>query len=213
MQIVRKANQIKFVLTILVIISVFVLIACAPTKLTEVYKDSAYTGGTLKSVMVVGVADNLRKRKMFEEFFVEQFRINGVNAFSSAAVIPLKKELNKDTIKSQAEKLGVDAVLVTHLAGVEEKEDYVPPVNTYVPAPHSQHLGRAYPRVYGYVHEPGYYVTHKYVRLENNLYEIKTGTLIWSSASETINPESANEVIESLCKVVMKSLRDNGLIK
>jgi hypothetical protein len=82
-----------------------------------------------------------------------------------------------------------------------------------VPAPHYRHLGRAYPGVYGYVHEPGYNVTHKYVRLENNLYEIKTETLIWSSASETINPESANEVIESLCKAVMKSLRANGLIK
>lgn len=212
MQIVRKANQMKFVLTILVTISVFVLIACAPTKLTEVYKDSAYTGGTLKSIMVVGVADNLRKRKMFEEFFVEQFLINGVNAFSSVAVIPLKKELNKDTIKGQAEKLGVDAVLVTHLAGVEEKEDYVLPTQTFIPGPQG-HLGRHYTRVYGYVHEPGYYVTHKYVRLENNLYEIKTEKLIWSSSSETINPESANEVIESLCKVVMKSLRDNGLIK
>jgi len=37
--------------------------------------------------------------------------------------------------------------------------------------------------------------------------------LIWSSASETINPESVNEAIESLCKVVMKSLSSHKLIK
>lgn len=195
------------------IISSFVLASCAPTKLTGVWKDAAYTGGSLKSVMVVGVVENPRNRRMFEQFFVEQFKNNGVEAFSSSDVILLGKELNKDAVKSAAEKLGADAVLVTHLKAVEEKEEYMPPVYTNIPDPYNQNLGRHYSRVYGYVHEPGYYVTHKYVRLENNLYEIKTEKLIWSSSSETINPESANEVIESLGKVVMKSLRDNGLIK
>lgn len=188
------------------IISLFVLASCAPTKLTGVWKNKAYTGGSLKSVMVVGVVKNPRNRRLFEQFFAEQFKNNGVEAFSSSDVILAGKELNKDTIKSLAEKLGADAVLVTHLEAVEEKGEYIPDA-------YKQNLGRHYSRVYGHVHEPGYYVTHQYVRLENNLYEIKTEKLIWSSSSETINPESANEVIESLCKVVMKSLRDNGLIK
>ena len=102
---------------------------------------------------------------------------------------------------------------MTHLAGVDEKEEYIPPTYTYVPSPHHSNLGRHYPAVYGNVHEPGYYVTHKYVRLENNLYETKTEKLIWSSASETINPASVTETIESLCKVVMKSLRDHHLVQ
>ncbi len=195
------------------IISSFVLASCAPTKLTGVWKDKAYTGGSLKSVMVVGVVKNPRNRRLFEQFFAEQFKNNGVEASSSSDDILLGKELNKDTIKSLAEKLGADAVLVTHLKAVEEKEEYIPPVYTNIPDPHNQNLGRAYPRVYGYVHEPGYYVTHKLVRLENNLYETKTEKLIWSSSSETINPASANETIEELCKVVMKSVRDHQLIK
>jgi hypothetical protein len=197
----------------LTIIALFFLTACAPTKLTAVYKDSSYTGGSLESVLVVGVAENLRNRKMFEQFFAEQFQNNGVKAFSSADSIPSDKELNKETIKGLAEKLGADAVLVTHLVGVDEKEEYIPPAYTNVPSPHHHALGPYYSGVYGYVHNPGYYVTHEYVRLENNLYETKTEKLIWSSSSETINPASVNETIESLCKVVMKSLRDHQLIK
>jgi hypothetical protein len=203
---------VKFLGASAIIVS-FVLASCAPTKLTGVYKDSTYTGGFLSSVLVVGVAENLRNRKMFEQFFAEQFQNNGVKAFSSADVIPADKELDKDTIKGLAEKLGADTVLVTHLEAVEEKEEYMPPVYTHIPEPYNQNLGRHYTSVYGYVHEPGYYVTQQYVRLENNLYETKTEKLIWSSSSETINPESANEVIESLCKVVMKSLRSHKLIK
>ncbi len=48
------------------IIASFVLASCAPTKLTGVYKDSTYTGGLLSSVLVVGIAENLRNRKMFD---------------------------------------------------------------------------------------------------------------------------------------------------
>ena len=195
------------------IISSFVLASCTLTKLTGVYKDSTYTGGSLSRVLVVGVAENLRKRKMFEQFFAEKFQSNGVKAFASSDVISGDKKLDKDTIKGEADKLGVDAVLVTHLAGVEEKVNYVPPTTTYVPAPRYYHLGRYYSRVDGYVHEPGYYVKHKYVRLENNLYETKTEKLIWSASSEIINPISTNEIIESLCEVVMKSLRSHKLIK
>lgn len=197
----------------LAVIFFFVLTSCGPTKLTGVWKDSAYTGGYLKSVMVVGVAENLRNRKMFEQFFAEQFQHNGVKAFASSDVISEDKKLDKDTIRGFAEKLGVDAVLVTHLAGVDEKEEYIPSTYNYVPSPHYHNLGRHYPAVYGSVHEPGYYVTHKYVRLENNLYETRTEKLIWSSASETINPASVNETVESLCKVVMKSLRDHHLLQ
>jgi hypothetical protein len=206
----KKIIELFWALTIM---ASFILTSCATTKLTGVYKDSTYTGGSLSSVLVVGVAENLRNRKMFEQFFAEQFKNNGVEAFSSADVIPSDKKLDKNTIKSLAEKLGADAVLVTHLEAVEEKEVYIPPVYTNIPDPFNQNLGRHYTGVYGYVHEPGYYVTHKLVRLENNLYETKTEKLIWSSSSETINPASANETIEELCKVVMKSLRDHQLIK
>ena len=186
--------------------------ACASTKLTGVYNDRNYGGGYLKSVMIVGVSDNLKNRRLFEDTFVEQFKKSGIEAFSGVVVIPKGKKLNKDTIKGAAENLGAETVLVTHLVGVEKKETYVPPSYDYMPRHHNR-LGPYYSSVDQYTHTPGYYIDHKYVRLESNLYETKTEKLIWSASSETIDPESVNELIESLCKKVMKSLKDNNLIK
>ena len=195
------------------IIVLFGLTACAPTKLTKVWKDSDYTGGTLKSVMVVGISENQKNRKLFEQYFAGQFQENGVKAYTCAAVVSPDKESNKDAIKNQAERLGVDAVLVTHVVGVEEKEDYIAPTTAYIPGPERQYLGRHYSTVYNYAHQPGFSIKSQNVRLENNLYETKTEKLIWSSSSETFNPQSVNEIIESLCKVVMKSLRESNLLK
>jgi hypothetical protein len=36
-------------------------------------KDNSYTGEALKSIIVLGVPDNLKNRKMFEDVFVDQF--------------------------------------------------------------------------------------------------------------------------------------------
>ena len=57
------------------------------------------------------------------------------------------------------------------------------------------------------------WIQPKYVSLESNLYDINTEKLIWLASSETVDPEPVNEIVESLCKEVMKSLRKNGLIQ
>lgn len=189
------------------------LTACAATKLTSVYKDGGYTGGKIKSVMVVGVAQNHNNRKMHEKYFADQFQANGVKAYTCSALISPGEASNKDRIKNQALKLGVDAVLVTSVAGVDERTEYVPPANTYIPAPEHRSLGSHYARVYGHVNQPGFYATFLRVRLENGLYETRTERLIWSSLSETVDPQSVNEIIKSLCKAVMKSLREQQLIE
>ena len=104
-------------------------------------------------------------------------------------------------------------ILVTHLIGVEDKEVYHPPTTQAVPVRgYHDSFNSYYPRVYAYVHEPGYYTKHKNVNLETNLYETQTDKLVWSVTSETLDPESVNKIIESLSKVVIKSLQKNNLL-
>ena len=80
--------------------------------------------------------------------------------------------------KNQAERLGVDAVFVTHVVGVEEKEEYIAPTTAYIPGPEHQYLGRHYSTVYSNVHQPGFSIKSQNIRLQNNLYETKTEKLI-----------------------------------
>ena len=188
-------------------------ISCAATKLTHVWTDEAYRGAPFSNVLVIGVSDQERVRRSFEDKFVKQLKEIGIEAVASAAVIPSDKKLEKKAIASAVERSGVDAVLVTHLLGVDKKETYHPPSTYYHPAPYyyGGYYGY-YGNVYSYVHSPAYYTSHVLVRLETNLYEVDTEKLIWSGKSETWDPKSKTEVIDSVIKVVIKNLQKDKLL-
>lgn len=192
--------------------SIWSLASCGGTKLTSVWKDTTYEG-TIDKLMVVAITENTRNRLIFERQFVEEFKKIGIEAIASVDVTPKDSGANDDVILAEARKRDISMILVTHLIGVEDKEVYHPPQTYTVPSRgYYNHFHSYYPRVYEYVHEPGYYTKHKSVNLETNLYETRTQKLIWSVTSETLDPDSVNTIIESLSKVVIKDLRKQKLL-
>ena len=162
--------------------------------------------------MIVGVAEKQPERKLFETEMAEEFKANGVEAATSFSVMPKDTKLSAEVLKARALELGCETVLVTHLLGVDDEEMYHPAATAAVSRTYYSGFGYYYPRVSAYVHYPGYYSEHTFVRLETNLYETSTEKLIWSVSSETIDPKTVNEVIDSLCKAVMRNLRKHSLI-
>jgi hypothetical protein len=202
-------------ITFIMVAVAFVLAlgACSSTRLTSVWKDAEYQGGTLEEVLVVGIGKSDRDRRMFEETFTQVFAQNNVNAHASSVPLPSEKDLTKEAIKAEAEKLGVEAIFVTHFHGVKTKTVYNPPqYGAYGRPDYYGRFGSYYPMVHGYVHSPGYYTEHEIVELESNLYDLKTEKLIWSAASETVDPGKAQDVIDSLAGKVMDSLRKSKLL-
>jgi hypothetical protein len=63
------------------------------------------------------------------------------------------------------------------------------------------------------VHEPGYYSTHEFVRLESNLYETETDHLIWSASTETVDPADTGSAARELCRVLIRDMKAKGLIE
>ena len=188
------------------------IISCAPTKFASVRKNESYTGGYLKNVLVVGVSENLHNRKMFEDVFTEKFKKKGIDAVPSYSVILIGKDLNKDSVLSEAERLGMNTILVTQLLGI--KEEYV----HYEPLDYDPYRGKtAFQRHFAgsskYAHSPVSYTKMESVRLQTTLYQRETEELIWTSVTETFRPESVKEVIDSLSSAIMKSLRANKLVK
>ena len=103
---------------------------CSSTKSTSVWKDDTYSGGPLKKVLVVGVFENSEKKRMFEEAFVREFKGKGVEAVSSVSTLSPHEKPDKEVIKREAQKLGIETIFVTHLMGIEQKtESY--PVTSY----------------------------------------------------------------------------------
>ena len=117
--------------------------------------------------------------------------------------MPPNLELKKETILNTVNQYENDAVIITHLIGKEEKEVY-----TRGGTPHRGLYGFYRNR---YSH-PGYSSTSTDIRLETNLYDVKTEKLIWSGRSNTWSQDSTDQVINDVIKAVINNLQKNKLI-
>jgi len=187
---------------------VFLIISCAGTELTYKQVNEAYKGKPVSDILVIAITGNEDSRRSFERKFVEQLKSVGVEAISSEDAIPMPADLKltKETILNAVNQFENDAVIITHLIDKEEKEVY-----TRGGKAHRGYYGFYYSR-FSYAHEPGYSSTSKTVRLETNLYDVKTEKLIWSGQSKTLSKDSKYQIINDVIKVVINDLQKNNLI-
>ena len=123
--------------------------------------------------------------------------------------MPEEKKKKKETILNAVNKFENDAVIITHLIDKEEKETF-----TRGGDAHRGYYGFYHSRyTYSYARDPGYSSTSKTVRLETNLYDVKTEKLIWSGQSKTFSKDSKDQIINDVIKVVINDLQNNKLIK
>ena len=183
----------------------FLIISCAGTELTQKQVDDAYKGKPVSDIFVIAITGNEHNRRSFEKKFVAHLKSVGVDAISSEEAIPMPPnlELKKETILKAVNQYENDAVIITHLIGREEKE-----VHT--------RGGSAHRGFYGFYHSryryPSYSSTSTTVRLETNLYVVKTEKLIWSGKTKTWSKDSSNQIINDVIKTVINDLQKNKLI-
>ena len=195
------------------VFSSVLIIGCAGTKgtkLTDTRVDEAHRANPVSNILVIGLTykDNEEVRRSFEDSFVRHLRAAGIEAISSvdAISIPANMKLEKEEILKAVNKFNNDAVIVTHLVGKEDKEIY----SRSAPS----HGGYGYYGYYGraYRYSSGYSRTRKSVRLATNLYDVKTEKLIWSGKSETLDPDSTQQMMDDVIKEVIKDLQKNNLL-
>ena len=184
---------------------VFLVISCAGTELTQKQIEEAYTGNPVSDILVIAITGNEHNRRSFEKKFVAHLKSVGVDAIASEEAIPMPAnlELKKEMILNAVNQYKNDAVIITHLIGKEEKDVYT-------------RSGSAHRGFYGFYHsrysDPGYSSTSTTVRLETNLYDVKTEKLIWSGKSETWSKDSKDKIINDVIKAVIKNLQKNKII-
>ncbi len=191
------------------------LTACSSdTKLLKAWSDDTYTRGPFRNVLIIGVSNEPSKRKMLEDAFAKAFKQKKVSALSSLVIMPADVKITKQTVESAISGRNIDVVLVTHLVRAEEKTFYSGPhPSTYrSERAFRQNLWQHYDSVYDYTQDPSLYKKKRSVVLESNIYDVKTAKPIWSIQSETLDPKSANEVIQSLGLLIIESLRKEKLI-
>ncbi len=205
--------QIPLFKIALIIGGALFLSSCANTKISQSWVEPNHKKA-YNDILVIGIAESQQNRRAYESYFVEELQTVGVEGEASYKLIKDSK-INREVVTKAIKGLEIDAVIVTHLVGVDEETVYRPSMD-YMPMYGGGYYGGLYsyyPHVNTYVHRPGYYTTHETYTLETNLYDVESEELVWSARSRTFAPESVDEVITDLTKLLIKDLSEKNLIK
>lgn len=189
------------------------VVGCATrTTLSDVWTADTVPGAPLERVLVIGISDSDLGRRSFEDGFVASLARRGVEATPSYELIPDRQQVSRDVVRDAIRGRGFDGVLVTRLLEVDEESRYVPPQTYVTPS----YYGRG---LYGYmghgwdvVHQPGYAITTTIVRLETHLYDARSAELVWAAHSDTFEPRSKSDAVESVTAVLAERLAADGMI-
>lgn len=199
--------------------TVFLLFSCANTKISQSWVEPDNTK-SYNDILIIGIGESQQNRRAYESYFVEALREKGTEAEASYKLIKSDEKIDRNTVGKAIEGLDIDGVIVTHMVAVDEETIYRPGMGYshagyggYGYGGYGGGLYGYYPHVNSYVHSPGYYTTHETYTLETNLYDVLTEELVWSARSRTFSPESVDEVIVDLTKLLIKDLEEKKLIK
>ena len=200
---------------LIVVIALLAITACnkSKTSIPLTWRNPGFEDVSFDKLLVIGVAHDERRR-LFEDTFVEALEAKGAEAESSYTLLPQTEQLTKEQILAAVEGGQFDGIVTTRLLSVEKDQEYVPPKSYTVPKVHHGYgyYYDYYVTSYATVHEPGYFKTDTTFRLETNLFSVATGGLVWSGQSETVNPDSVAEGIESMTAAVAERLAKEKLI-
>ena len=179
----------------------FLIISCTGTEITQKQVDDTYQGKPVSNILVIAITGNEHNRRSYEKKFVARLKSVGVDAFASEEAIPMPPDLQlkKETILNAVNQYENDAVIITQLIGKEKEDVYTRGGATRI-------------GFFSYARDPGYSSTSTTVRLETNLYDAKTGELIWSGKSKTMSKDSTDQIINEVIKAVIDNLQKNKLI-
>ncbi|MBW1756997.1 MAG: hypothetical protein JRJ80_12615 [Deltaproteobacteria bacterium] len=189
------------------------LAACSKTK-TSIplsWRNPSVEHTVFKKLLVIGIGEDDGGRRLFEDTFAKALAERGTSAQASWGLLPQTTQLTEE--RGAIEGGNFDGVLITRLLSVDQNQEYVPPSTYTVPTSyHGYGYYGYYGSSYSVVHEPGYFKTNTVFRLETNLYSVANSDLVWSGQSETLNPESLTDVIDSMTAAVAKKLKEEKLI-
>ncbi len=203
-----------------------VLSSCSNTKLEGTWSDPN-NKASYANIMVVGISDKKQTRRAYESYFVASLRDKGVNSLASYTLISQEDEKEfgsdkgefKKIIKAAIKGSNIDAVLITHVASIEEDDVYRPSMD-FQPVYGMPYSSGYYGGMYGYhgyvttyVQQPGYYTEEKTYILESNLYDVKTEELVWTTRSRTFSPGPMDEAIGDISRLIIDDLVSRKLIK
>jgi len=191
----------------------FGLAGCGSTRLSEHWRDPAWSGPALHNVLVMVVRKEPARRRLWEDAFVAELRKRGITATPSYRTFP-DSVPSEDAIDDVMQQTSYDGIILSRRLGAAEIRHYVPP--TVVSYRGGRRWGGFYGRYrsyYGAVYQPGYVEAERVVTNETSVWDArKDGNMVWSATSQSSNPSNANDLASDLADVAVSQLAKDGII-
>ncbi len=202
-------------LIIIMMSSLILFSSCTSTRITSSWVDPDLSNANYQKLLVLGMFQpkdqSLRTR--IENQFVKQLGDGGITVKSGFEQYGPKafQSNSEDEVIKKLKATGYDAILTTTLLDKSKDQYYNQGTSRLEPVGYAR-VGRYITTIYDRVYQPGYYTTSTEYFLESNLYDLKTGDLVYSVQSKTADPSSAYNLGNNYSKRIT-DLQAKGLLK
>jgi len=202
----------------LLLVPLFFL-SCSSIQVVDSWKNEDVLFFKPQKLLVVGITDNLTARMIFEEQLKNEFFKRNINAVVSTKVLDesfTNSERSEEEIQQMIEGLsekGFDAVIISAVKGVDEKNTYYP--GYYTVNYHWTRFGKYYYRYQDIYYNPAYYNAYSIYRVETSIYNINEQSdkaLVWVGALNIVDPQSIKNTVNEYVATIMKRLEKERII-
>lgn len=182
------------------------LAGCTSYSLNNVWKEPAFKGPPVRSLMVIGVSQSDVHRRLFEDGFVQTLKAAGKEAQPSYTLLPQRGRIPDADIKGAIARTGVDAVIVTRVLRVDKQVSATPMGPAY--------YGRGFYGWYGsaWATPPMSIDTYNVLTIETTLFDAKADKPIWTATTETFETSDVAKATQGLSEAVVARLKQDGMI-
>jgi hypothetical protein len=181
------------------------LAGCASVSVTNQWRDPSFAGPPATHFVVVGIARNDATRRVFEDTFVADLRAAGVQAQPAYTQIEAG-ENGKVKLTDLVRASGADAVLTTRVQRVQQKLNVSP----------GYYYG-GYGGFYGWYGSAWASTPtvsqYEVVTLETNVWDPKSGTLIWAATTERVASSDIPKVTTQLAQALIPRMKADHILR
>lgn len=181
--------------------------------LVNMWRDKSYEAAPMNNILVIAVRRDVINRRLWEDSFVGELQKRGVTATASYSLFPGSVPDTQQVIEVIQNKR-FDGVLVTVRPTVDTNVNYTPGYVSSDPVMRYNSWTNRYNTYYYEVYHPAEAVPEKVVRHEIDLWSTGDhGKIIWAATTETIDPNSVQDVSREASQVIIPELENQQLIK
>ncbi len=195
----EHCNVVSFLCCMLAAVVLLMLGGCSSLKVKESWHKPSGQVQQYKKLMILGIANDENRRKMFENIVVDELRKRMVTAVASHTIVPDLDRTNREGIVAAVQAAGCDGVLTTRPMSVGD--------STVT----QQGLGGNVGIVYGAAPMSARYDFVK-ATLQTNLFDTKTEELVWTATFKTFDADNEANLSREMGRFFYETLHRDGFL-